>query len=276
MGADRDIAAALVDALDRGTSVVVASVVETRRSVPRHIGAKMLIAADGRQVGSIGGGQMEADVCAAAADMMADGWSDKAENGTMTFNLLDPARGDPGVCGGTVSVHLEVYMPKPHLVVIGCGHVGSAVIELASWLGFRITALDDRDDLTDPDRLPHADMVLGGPFAETLPAAGIDDDTHVVLVTRNVEVDAAVLPIVLASPARTIGVMGSARRWTTTRAQLAALGVSEEQMDRVVSPVGVDIAAETPAEIALSIMSELVADRRRVPDPATATTQATG
>ena len=266
MGADRDIAAGLVDTLDRGMSAVVASVIETRRSVPRHIGAKMLITADGDQVGTIGGGQMEAEVCEAAAEMMADGWSDKADNGTMTFNLLDPARGDPGVCGGTVSVHLEVFMPKPHLVVIGCGHVGAAVIELASWLGFRVTAVDDRAELIDPERLPHADAVLGGPFDQTLPTAGIDDDTHVVLVTRNVEVDASVLPIVLASPARTVGVMGSARRWITTRAQLAELGVAEEQMDRAVSPVGVDIAAETPEEIALSIMTDLVATRRKVPD----------
>ena len=266
MTADRDIVAALVDALDRGVPAVVASVVNTRWSVPRHAGAKMLIDSDGHQVGTIGGGQMEAEVCQAAAEIMTNGWSEQAESRTMSFNLLDPARGDPGVCGGSVSVHLEVFMPNPHLVVIGCGHVGAAVIELAHWLGFRVTALDDRDELTDPDRLPDADVMIGGPFHETLPTAGIDADTHVVLVTRNVTVDASVLPLVLASEARTVGVMGSARRWSTTRAQLAELGVSEEQMDRVVSPVGVDIAAETPAEIALSIMAELVALRRRVPE----------
>lgn len=267
MTADREIAAALVDALDRGVAAVVASVVDTNRSVPRHAGAKMLIDAGGGQIGTIGGGEMEAQVCGAALELMDSGRSQKVENGAMSFDLLDPSRGDPGVCGGSVSVHLEVFMPKPHLVVIGCGHVGTAVIELAHWLGFRVTALDDRDELTDPSRLADADAVIGGPLDRSLPEAGIDDDTHVVLVTRNVTVDATVLPVVLGTEARSIGVMGSTRRWSTTRGQLAELGVSEDQLDRVTSPIGVDIAAETPAEIALSIMTELVEMRRRVPDP---------
>ena len=266
MTADRDIAAGLVEALDRGVAAVVASVVNTNRSVPRHVGAKMMIDAHGVQIGTIGGGEMEAQVCGAALEMMAGGSSEKAENGRMSFDLLDPARGDPGVCGGSVSVHLEVFMPKPHLVVIGCGHVGTAVIELAHWLGFRVTALDDRDELTDPSRLPDADAVLSGPLDRSLPEAGIDDQTHVVLVTRNVTVDATVLPVVLETPARTIGVMGSTRRWATTTRQLAELGVTEDQLDRITSPIGVDIAAETPAEIALSIMTELVEMRRREPD----------
>jgi xanthine dehydrogenase accessory factor len=267
MTTDREIAHALIEALDRGAAAVVASVVDTNRSVPRHVGAKLLLDADGHQIGSVGGGEMESQVCAAAMELITTGGSERVEGGQMSFDLLDPAKGDPGVCGGSVSVHLEVFMPNPHLVVIGCGHVGTAVIELAHWLGFRVTALDDRADLADPSRLPDADVVLGGPLDQSLAKAGIDDTTHVVLVTRNVAVDATVLPIVLASPARSVGVMGSARRWATTRNQLADAGVTAEQMDRVVSPIGVDIAAETPAEIALSIMTELVDLRRRVSDP---------
>jgi xanthine dehydrogenase accessory factor len=267
MTTDREIAHALVEALDRGVAAVVASVVDTRRSVPRHVGAKMLVDADGQQTGTIGGGEMESQVCDEAIELITTGRSDRVEAGRMTFELLDPSRGDPGVCGGSVSIHLEVFMPKPHLVVIGCGHVGTAVVELAHWLGFRVTAVDDREELTDRSRLPDADAVLGGPLDVALAKAGIDDRTHVVLVTRNVAVDATVLPIVLESPARSIGVMGSVRRWATTRAQLAELGVAEDQLDRVVSPIGVDIAAETPAEIALSILTDLVALRRRGPDP---------
>lgn len=266
MSTDREIAAALLSALDRGVSAVVATVVDTHRSVPRHAGAKMLVDNDGHQVGSVGGGEMEAQVCASAIELMTTGSSERVDSGRMSFALLDPSRGDPGVCGGSVSVQLEVYMPKPHLVVIGCGHVGAAVIELAHWLGFEITAMDDRPELADPSRLPDADVVLGGPLDESLSRAGIDDRTHVVLVTRNVAVDATVLPIVLATEARSIGVMGSVRRWATTRTQLLEAGVPADQLDRVVSPIGVDIAAETPAEIALSIMTELVDLRRRVPD----------
>ena len=261
MTTDRRVAQGLLDALDDGAAVVLATVVDTHRSVPRHAGAKMLVRSDGTQLGTIGGGEMEARVRDAAPDVLATGRPTRLD-----FDLVDPGRGDPGVCGGSITVHLEPFMPPPHLVVIGCGHVGVAVVELADWLGYRVTAIDDREDVVDPDRLGGAERVLAGPLAESLAQAGIDDRTHVVLVTRNVQVDSEVLPAVLESPARSVGVMGSARRWATTRARLAELGVDEQQLDRVTSPGGLDIAAETPAEIALSIMTEIVAERRAKPD----------
>ena len=172
----------------------------------------MLVYPDGGQIGTIGGGEMEARVRAAAIEAMAT-----RRSTDLDFDLLDPQRGDPGVCGGSVSVHLEVFMPKPHLVVIGCGHVGAAVVELAHWLGFRVTAIDDRVEVADPERLTDANVVLSGPFEDSVAQAGIDEWTHVVLLTRNTAVDAELLPLVLDSPARSIGVMGSARRWATTR-----------------------------------------------------------
>lgn len=258
MTTDREIAAGLVAALDEGQAAVMATVTRTNRSVPRHAGAKMLVYEDGRQLGTIGGGEMEARVRKACAELISTG-----QSATIDYELLDPARGDPGVCGGSVSVHLEVFMPQPHLVVVGCGHVGAAVIELAHWLGYRVTAIDDRHDLAHENQLADADVVLRGQLDESLRQAGIDERTHVVLLTRNVGVDAEVLPFVIGSPARSIGVMGSARRWQTTRNTLIDAGVAADQLDRVVSPIGLDIAAETPAEIALSIMTELVDLRRR-------------
>lgn len=253
MTTDRTIVRALADALEEGVAVVMASVVRTQHSVPRHAGAKMLVYADGRQLGTIGGGEMESRVRTAAADAMATGRPD-----LLTFDLIDPAHGDAGVCGGSATIYLEPFMSQPHLLVIGCGHVGAAVVELAHWLGFRVTAVDDRADVADPALLPDADVVLAGPLGESLQHVAIDATTHVVLVTRNVAVDAGILPVVLESPARSIGVMGSRRRWATTRAELAEAGIADEQLDRVISPIGLDINAETPAEIALSIMTEIV------------------
>ncbi len=261
MTTDREIASGLLAALDEGRAAVMATVTRTNRSVPRHAGAKMLVYADGRQLGTIGGGEMEARVREAATDLINTG-----QSATIDYELLDPGRGDPGVCGGSISVHLEVFMPQPHLVVVGCGHVGAAVVELAHWLGYRVTAMDDRLELTQNERLADADVVLSGRLEDSLRQAGIDERTHVVLLTRNVAVDAEVLPFVLGSPARSIGVMGSARRWQTTRKKLLEEGVPADQLDRVVSPVGRDIASETPAEIALSIMAELVDLRRRESD----------
>ena len=216
----------------------------------------MLVYADGRQLGTIGGGEMESRVREAAAEALASG-----RPTSMEFELVDPSEGDAGVCGGTATIYLEPYMPQPHLLVIGCGHVGAAVVELAHWLGFRVTAMDDRTDVADPALLPDADLVLAGSFADSMEHVTIDDATHVVLVTRNVTVDVEVLPMVFDSPARSIGVMGSTRRWATTREHLADAGISDRQLDRVTSPIGLDIDAETPAEIALSIMSEIVALR---------------
>ena len=258
MTSDRAITRGLLDALEEGRAAVIASVVDTHRSVPRHAGARMLMVDDGRQLGTIGGGEMEARVRAAAPDVLASG-----RPARLDFDLIDPARGDPGVCGGSMTVHLEPFMPQPHLVVIGCGHVGMAVVELAHWLGYRVTAVDDRSDVADPERLAGADTILDGTLTGGVQQAGIDDRTHVVLHTRNSAIDAEVLPVVLDSPARSIGVMGSARRWSTTRAALAEAGVGDDQLDRVTSPIGLDIAAEDPAEIALSIMSQIVELRHR-------------
>ncbi|MFW2332939.1 XdhC family protein [Ilumatobacter sp.] len=260
MTTDRTIARALADALDADVPVAMATVVRTERSVPRHAGAKMLVFGDGRQLGTIGGGEMESRVRAAAADALATG-----RPTTLEFDLVDPAHGDPGVCGGSAFIYLEPYMPREHVVVIGCGHVGAAVVELAHWLGFRVTALDDRADVADAASLPDADVVLAGPLAESLRQVIIDESTHAVLVTRNVAVDVEVLPIVLGSPARSIGVMGSSRRWATTRAALAETGVADERLDAVHAPIGLDVDAETPAEIALSIMSQIVGLRHPAP-----------
>lgn len=253
MTTDGEILHALVDAIDDDVPVATATVVRTRRSVPRRAGAKMLVFADGRQLGTVGGGELEQRVVSAARESLRTG-----RPLMLDIDLVDPARGDAGVCGGTVSVYVEPTMPRPHVIVIGCGHVGVAVVELAHWLGCRVTAIDDREEVADAARLGDADTVLTGPLVESLSKAGIDARSHVVVVTRNVGLDVEVLSNVLAAPARTIGVMGSARRWATARTRLADQGMTEEQLARVVSPIGLDIDAETPEEIALSIMAEIV------------------
>ena len=115
---------------------MVATVVDTDRSVPRHAGSKMLVFADRRQVGTIGGGEMEARVIDSRRRMC---WSSGAPR-LMNFDLVDPAAGDPGVCGGTVTLYLEPLLPEANIVIVGCGHVGKAVADLAHWLGYRVTA----------------------------------------------------------------------------------------------------------------------------------------
>jgi xanthine dehydrogenase accessory factor len=253
-----DLLAELLAAQTSGQPVVLATVVATHRSVPRRAGSKMLVYADGRTSGTIGGGEMESRVVAAAIEAHAD-----RRTQLLSFQLLDPATGDPGVCGGEVQIYVEPYVPTPTIYVIGCGHVGKAVVELAHWLGFRVVAVDDRAELATPEALPLADQVIAGSITKALALAPVTSETHVVLVTRNVAVDVALLPELVRTPARSIGVMGSKRRWVTTRDQVAAAGLSEADLGRITAPIGLELHAETPEEIAVSIVGEIVAMRRR-------------
>jgi len=237
--------------VEDGKTVVLATVVETSRSVPRHSGAKMLILSDSHQVGTIGGGEMEARVIKEACACMDDGTSL-----LLNYELVDPVAGDPGVCGGTVTIHLETYMPNSKILIIGCGHVGRAVAELASWLGFHVVATDDREEIAES--VTEADLVLTGSIEETLKQVNLTDRDHVVAVTRNAELDIQNLPHLLSTEAKSIGVMGSSRRWETTRSSLESAGVSEEDLSRITSPIGLDLNAETPQEIALSILSQII------------------
>ena len=147
-------------------------------------------------------------------------------------------------------------MPQTTVYVIGVGHVGRAVVELADWLGYRVVAWDDRAELTD--ELDGADVVLTGTIADALAAEPPDEHSRVVMVTRNVDLDVEILPALLATPVPTIGLMGSNRRWSTTRQRLVDAGVSNDDLNRVHSPIGVEIAAETPAEIAVSILAQVI------------------
>ena len=251
---NRRILGELADAMDRDRPVVLATVIGTRRSVPRHAGSKMLVYPDGTISGTIGGGEMEARVKEEAAGVLRDG-----RPRMVSYELVDPGKGDPGVCGGEINLYLEAYMPASTVYVIGCGHIGQAVIELAHWLGYRVVAYDDREEQV---AIADADVVVGGDFAAALTETPITENTHVVVVTRNVDVDMQVIPHLVGTPARSIGVMGSARRWQTTRKKLEDLGIAAAQLDRLRAPIGLELNAETPEEIAMSIMSEIVMERR--------------
>ncbi len=246
----------LLAAIDERRPVVSATVTSTSRSVPRRAGSKMLVYADGTSSGTVGGGEMEARVRAAAATVLAT-----RTPTTLTYALVDPASGDPGVCGGEVELYLEPHMPTTTIYVIGAGHVGQAVVELASWLGYRVVVWDDREELLEEVKDPNVASV-SGPISEAIAAYPIDAHTRIVMVTRNVMLDVEIMPALLESPAPTIGLMGSRRRWETTRAKLLDLGLDEAVLDKVHSPLGLEIAAETPKEIAVSVISELIGQER--------------
>lgn len=248
----------LVAAIRERRPVATATVVKTSRSVPRHPGSMMLIPADGPPSGTVGGGEMEFRVIEAARAAIVDN-----EPRVMSYDLVDPGKGDPGVCGGTVDVYIQPHVPRRQLVVVGCGHVGGAVVHLARWLGFHVIATDDRgrDDET-AQAAELADSFIAGPIDKLLEAVKIGADTSIVVVSRNMGVDLAAIPVLLGSEAGYIGVMGSLRRWRTTRAKLMERGVTEEALKRVNAPIGLELNAETPEEIAVSILAEVIAHCR--------------
>jgi xanthine dehydrogenase accessory factor len=134
--------------------------------------------------------------------------------------------------------------------------------DLAHWLGYRVVVSDDRADLATPEVVPHADVYLPGDIEEALATHGITRNTYVVLTTRNVLLDRQVLPHFVDTPASYIGVIGSKRRWAETVKLLQADGLAEDQLQRFHSPIGLELNAETPAEIAVSIMAEIIMFRR--------------
>ncbi|MEO6064021.1 MAG: XdhC family protein [Thermoflexales bacterium] len=241
-----------------GTPCALCTVIRSSGSVPRRPGSKMLVGANGAILaGTIGGGALEGRAIELAREAIADG-----EARTGSFRLSDPEQGDPGVCGGSVDVFIEP-MAAPHTVlVVGAGHVGRALVRLAAFSGFRAILSDDRVELCAPGIAPGADAYLPGPLLDQLQRLTLSPRVFVALVTRGYAIDVEALPVLLRSPLAYIGVIGSRRRWATAVKALRAAGVSDADLARVRAPIGLEIRAETPEEIAVSIMADIIATRR--------------
>ncbi len=250
---DRRVLEELSRAIAARTPVVLATVVATKRSAPRRAGTKMLVFAEDRQLGTIGGGAMERRVLDEAGEVLETG-----RPRLLDYQLVDPQRGDPGVCGGEVQIYLEPYMPAHTIYVVGCGHVGRTVVDLAHWLGYRTIAIDDRPENVSEEAVPGADVRVAGTLGDALAEHPPSADASIVLVTRNVDIDVEALPPALATPARYVGVMGSTTRWRTARKLVLDGGLDEDTLERVHAPIGIELHAETLEEIAVSILSEII------------------
>jgi xanthine dehydrogenase accessory factor len=242
---------------EMGKSVAVCIVVKTHGATPRRAGSKMLVFPDGKIINTIGGGEMERRVVAEAQEALKAGQSRLVD-----YSLKDPDTGDAGVCGGHMTVYIEPVVPRPTLVVVGAGHVGQAVAKLAHWLGYQLIVSDEAPEYCTKQNVPDADLFLPGPYSELSEKLEVHQQTYVVLTTGGVEEDLRCLPALLETQAAYIGVIGSRRRWATTRGLLEEAGVPAEKLDRVASPIGLELDAETPEEIAVSILAEITMFRR--------------
>ena len=248
-----DIYQALAEVEKNHQSAALCTVVKSIGSTPRHVGSKMLVYPDGKFIGTVGGGDLEHRVLDEAWIAMTDG-----ESRLLTYRMSDPSRGDVGVCGGTVEVFVEPVLPPAMIVVIGAGHVGKAVVHLAKWLGFRVAVSDDRPEFCTPEAVPGADAYFPVDMGELPKHLTINRRTYIVITSRGANVDVVGLPGLLESNPAYIGVIGSRRRWLTTAKGLKEKGVPEEKIASVHSPMGLELNAETPEEIAVSIMAEVL------------------
>ena len=239
-------------------SAALCTVTKSEGSTPRHVGSKMLVYPDGKFIGTVGGGDLEHRVLDEAWMAISEG-----QSRLLHYNMADPSRGDPGVCGGQVEVFVEPILPPPMLVVIGAGHVGKAVVHLAKWLGYRVAVNDDRAEFCTPEATPGADAYYPVTMDKLPEYIKIDKRTILILTTRGSSVDAAGISPLLSSAAGYIGVIGSRRRWATTVKALKENGIPEEKIARVHSPIGLELKAETPEEIAVSIMAEILMIREK-------------
>lgn len=233
------------------------TIIRTHGSTPRHVGSKMLVYDDGSIIGSIGGGELESRVITEAQVAI-----EKGNPTILEYQMTDPERGDPGVCGGSLEIFVDPIKPKPNLVVVGAGHVGRSVAHLAHWLGFYVTVTDDRSELCTSKFIPDGDEFFPIPFSEFPDKINITPWTYFVLTTRSVDVDIQGLPAILKSPTKYIGIIGSKRRWSTTKQKLLETGMTEKDLERIKSPIGLDLNAETPEEIAVSILAEIILFRK--------------
>ena len=203
----------------------------------------MIVDQNGIVCGTVGGGEIENRTIQEAIKCLMDGKSKR-----LTYSLIDPEKGDVGICGGTVELYVEPILPQPKMLVIGGGHVGKAVAHLAHWLGYRVIVSDDRPEFCTKENNPDADEFCITPMEEIPGHIKINPQTYIVLTTRGMDVDVVGLPALLETNARYIGIIGSKRRWLSTRKELADQGIPEEKLNRVYSPIGLELKAETPEE----------------------------
>jgi xanthine dehydrogenase accessory factor len=240
-----------------GNRGALATIVHTNGSIPSYESSRMLVREDGSIAGTIGGGCVEADVWAAAKEVMRQEAPRK-----MVFNLNHEASYDNGlICGGTLEVFVEPILPQPALYIFGGGHVSMALAQTAHTAGFAISVIDDRETFANAERFPMAHEIYTT-YEEAYEKLKPGASSYLVIVTRGHRDDMRVLAWAANTDARYIGMIGSKRKVLSVYEALEREGISVEKLARVHAPVGLEIGALTPEEIAISITAELIAVRR--------------
>ena len=253
---NEDVLEAARQAIERGEKVALVTIVRTTGSTPQRVGAKMLVHADGRSVGTIGGGCYEHAAAGAAREAIA-----RRRPTLAKYDLADDLAQETGlICGGQMEVFIEPLEPASRLYIIGAGHVAWHLARVAGEVGFRIHVVDDREKFANAERFPNAEVAVEA-IPDWLARAGLPPTAHAVIVTRGHRHDLDALRALAPRELAYLGLIGSRAKVARLFEALAGEGVSPECLARVHAPIGLDIGAVTPAEIAVAIVAELVAVR---------------
>ncbi len=252
---NQEVFEAVTDALERGEPAALVTIVSTTGSTPQRVGAKMLVFADGRMVGTIGGGCYENDAFWKAREAIGN-----RRPQLVHYELDDDFAQETGlICGGQMSVYIEPIEPSPELYVIGAGHVGFHLANLAHEVGFRVHVVDDREKFANTERFPHAAEVLTEDIPTWLGRTVLQPHAYVVVVTRGHTNDLDAMRALAPRDLRYLGLIGSRAKVARIYDALTAEGMPADALKHVHAPIGLDIGAVTPQEIAVSILAELIA-----------------
>jgi xanthine dehydrogenase accessory factor len=261
---NQEVFTALADALERGEEVALVTIVAAHGSTPQRVGAKMLVYPDGRTVGTIGGGCYENDAFWKAREAIAN-----RRPMNVKYELNDDFAQETGlVCGGQMEVFIEPVEASPDVYVFGAGHVGYFVAKLAHEVGFRVHVVDDREKFASSERFGEGIDVIVDNIPDWIAAHTLPPTAYAVIVTRGHTHDLDALRALSAAPLRYLGLIGSKAKVRRIFDALQEEGTAPETLKAVHAPIGLDIGAITPQEIAVSIVAELIAAKHgKIADP---------
>jgi len=251
-----DIYREIIKIKDEGGEAALATVISASGSTPREEGAKMLVRPDGSIIGTIGGGSIELQVIKEAIEVM------KKEKPKQLYYRLKEGEDLGMICGGDTEVFIEPIISTPTLFILGGGHISFTLAKMAKLLGFKIIVVDDRPEYATNERFPDAEQVLAISYDKVFSELKVGKSDCVVIVTHGHKGDAAALEGALSTEAKYIGMIGSKTKNASVYARLKLKGVIQQQLERVHAPIGLPIHAQTPEEITVSILAEIIQIRR--------------
>jgi xanthine dehydrogenase accessory factor len=260
---NEDVFEAVAEALKRGEPAALVTIIRAQGSTPQRVGAKMLVFPDGRTVGTIGGGCYENEAFWKARTAI-----ETRQPVIAKYELADDIAEESGlICGGQMEVYIEPLEPAPELYLVGAGHVSFHLARAAHEVGFKLHIIDDRQKFANAERFPDAEEVVVDSIPDWLANAELPAHAFAVILTRGHRHDLDALRALAPKPIRYLGLIGSRAKVVRLTEALASEGISTEQLQRVHSPVGLDLGAITPQEIAISILAEMIGVKYGKIDP---------